>query len=200
LCAPPFVHRPAKSWLIGHRLWAQKQCLGTTSADGALDTFVLPVLLGLLSRCSNGTPANTRRACFSRVGSHLPGSSSGKLPSILLPHVCGVDFLRCPVRRFAATDLRHLYRYASSQLQAHQRIPFDFGSNAQETASPSTSKSSCMCQMPQRAPLLRAPARAQHLNGLRFCQITQPRQHITFKFKLRNPPPPFRSFRRPLPS
>jgi len=83
LCAPHFVHQPSKSCPIGHRLRAQKQCLGTASVDWVLDTVVLPVSLGLLSRSSNCTPTNTRRACFSRVHSHSPGSPSGKLPSYL---------------------------------------------------------------------------------------------------------------------
>jgi hypothetical protein len=82
LCAPHFVHLPSKSWPIWPSI-AGAETVSWYPVDWALDTVVLPVSLGLLSRCSNCTPTNTRRACFSRVDSHSPGSPSGELPSYL---------------------------------------------------------------------------------------------------------------------
>lgn len=160
----------------------------------APDTVILPLSLQFRSRSSNYRPANLHRTCLSRVPGHSQGSSV-ELTSLLLPHVFGVAFFT----RDSVTDCTVLYRYVLSQLQTHPQILSDCGWNAPAPAFLSTSRFSCMCQTPLQVPLLRDRAHG-HPSGPLSCRITQLQPRITCRSKLLNPPPPFRSFHRPLPS
>lgn len=79
-----------------------------------------------------------------------------------------------------------------------RRIPSDCGLSAPAAASRSTSRFSCMSQMPPRVPLFRGRAHDLHPSGLLFSRITHSQPPITCKFKLHNLPPPFKLFRRRL--